>query len=359
MIAFILYGLLGAVQAALSQGVDVAGADRLVVRHKVSIIQLLPISYTQRISQIEGVDLVTHFVWFGGIYQDPKNFFPQMPVEPESFLDMYPEFTLPANQVEKWKETRTGAIVGRKSADRFGWKIGDRVPIQATIWPKVDGSRNWEFDVVGIYDSDKKGTDLTQFFFRYDYFDETRSRGSGLIGWYVVRVGDPDRAVEVASTIDETFANSPYETKAETEGAFVQAFAKQMGNITAIVIAIMGAVFFTILLVAGNTMGQSVRERIVELGVMKAIGFTDKKVLAIVLSESITLSTLAGGLGLLLSWILVQGMSDSLSGIFPVFYLPSSSIVWGAGFTLLLGFIAGAIPAFQAKQLRIADALRR
>ncbi|MCB1042325.1 MAG: ABC transporter permease [Acidobacteria bacterium] len=359
LVAFILFGLLGAVQTALSQGVDVAGADRLVVRHKVSIIQMLPYSYGNRMAQMDGIDLATHFVWFGGIYQDPKNFFPQMPVDPIPFLDMYPEYELSQDHRDAWLNTRTGAIVGRKLADRFGWKIGDRIPIQATIWTKKDGGRTWEFDIVGIYDSKKKGVDLTQFFFRYDYFDETRRGAEGQVGWYVVRVKNPDQAADVAKNIDDMFANSPYETKAETEGAFVQAFAKQIGNITSIIIAIMSAVFFTILLVAANTMGQSVRERIVELGVLKAIGFTDRSVWAMVLGEAIMLTATAGLIGLGLSWLAVSGMSDSLSGVFPVFYLPVKTVLIGIALTVAVGLVAGSIPSFQAGQLRIADALRR
>lgn len=359
-IAFILFGLLGAVQAALNQGVDIAGADRLIVRHKVSIIQMLPVSYKSRIEQIEGVDLATHFVWFGGNYQgDAKNFFPQMPVIPDELLDLYPEYQLPKEQLEAWKSTRSGVIIGRKTATRFGWKLGDRVPIEATIWRRKGGEATWEFDVVGIYDSDVKGADLTNFFFRYDYFDETRQFGEGLVGWYGVRVEDPERADEIAVEIDQLFANSAYETKAEPEGAFLQGFAKQIGNITAIVVAIMSAVFFTILLVAGNTMSQSVRERIVELGVLKAIGFKDANVLLLILAESLTLTVAAGGIGLLLSWMMVNAMSDAVSAFFPVFYLPPKTLVLGFLLTAALGFVSGAIPAFNAKRLRIADALRR
>jgi putative ABC transport system permease protein len=261
-VAFVLFGYLAAVRMAFSQGVDVAGLDRLVVRHKVSIIQLLPESYGPRMERIDGVELAVNATWFGGVYQKPSNFFAQMPVEPERLLDMFPEYILEDDEREAWLATRTGAIVGHVTADRFGWQVGDRIPIQATIWTKQDGSRSWEFDLVGIYEGAEKGTDTSLFFFHYDYFDEARRWGDGMVGWYWVRVADPDRAAEVARAIDAEFANSPYETKAEAEGAFVQAFANQVGNIAKIITAILAAVFFTILTVAGNTMAQSVRERV-------------------------------------------------------------------------------------------------
>ncbi len=222
LVAFLLFGYLAAIRVAFSQGVKVAGVDRLVVRHKVSIIQFLPESYRVRMERIDGVDSAVFATWFGGIYQKPRNFFGQMPVDPEPFLEMFPEYLLKPEEKSAWLETRTGAIVGRVTADRFGWKVGDKIPIQATIWRKKDGSRSWEFDLVGIYDGAKKGTDLSNFFFRHDYFDEARGWGSGNVGWYWVKIADPERAAEIAQQIDREFANSPAETKAEPEGAFVQ-----------------------------------------------------------------------------------------------------------------------------------------
>ena len=192
MVAFLLFGYLGAIRQAFNQGVDVAGADRLIVRHKVSIIQLLTESYEGRMEQLPGVENATHQTWFGGIYQEPKNFFAQMPVEHEEFFDFYPEYIISDEQMEAFKSTRSGAIAGRGIADRFDWEVGDRIPINATAWFKRDGGRTWEFDLVGIYDGEEKGTDTSLFFFRYDFFEETRNPGaSGLVGWYVVKVKDP------------------------------------------------------------------------------------------------------------------------------------------------------------------------
>jgi len=358
LVAFLLFGYLSAINQALAGGVTLAGQNRLWVRHKVSIIQSLPESYKARIERIPGVAAATHQTWFGGVYQDPKNFFPQMPVVPEEFLDMYPEFLLSPEEKQVWFKTRTGAIVGRKTADRFHWKIGDKVPILSSIYGKKDGSRLWEFDIVGIYEGKEKGTDTTQLFFQYDYFEEARLWNKGQVGWYIVRVKDPEQAAEVAKRIDEEFENSTAETKAEPEGAFLQGWAKQIGDITLITATILSAVFFTILLVAGNTVAQSVRERTGELGVLKAMGFTNAQVLALVLGESCLLAVLGGGLGLGLACLLIS-RGDPTGGMLPLFFFPTLEVLKGAALTLALGFVAGVFPALQAMRLRVADALRR
>jgi putative ABC transport system permease protein len=358
LVAFLLFGYLGAIRQGFSQGIDVAGLDRLIVRHKVSIIQLLPEAYESRIEQIDGVEDAVYQTWFGGIYQKPTNFFAQMPVKPDEYLDMYPEFKLPPEQREAWLKTRSGAIAGRGTAERFGWKVGDRIPINATVWTRAGGELTWEFDLVGIYDGAEKGTDNTQFLFRYDFFDESRQFGKGMVGWYTVRVSDPDRAPEVAAAIDAEFANSPYETKAEPEGAFLQGFANQIGDIGFIMMSIIAAVFFTILLVAGNTMAYAVRERTNELAVLKAVGFSDSGVLGLVLGESLLLTALGGGLGLGLAWLMVSA-GDPTGGSLPVFYIPLRDLAAGAVLILLMALVAGILPALQARRLRIADALRR
>jgi putative ABC transport system permease protein len=264
---------------------------------------------------------------------------------------------LPEDQKQAWLKTRNGAIVGRALVDRFKWKIGQRVPLLSPIWPrKGDGA--WEFEIVGIYDGAKKGTDTSGFYFRYDYFDEGRARGEGLVGWYGVRVHDPNQAEQVAKAIDAEFANSPHETKAEPEGAFAQGFAQQVGDIGTILIAILSAVFFTILLVAGNTMGQAVRERTEELGVLKAMGFTNRLVLALVLLESCVIAGLGGLIGLGLAWIIAAAGSP-VPNMLPVFYLPVRYVIIGVGLVFGLGLLAGMLPALQAMRLRIAVALRR
>lgn len=357
-VAFILFGYLAAIRVALSAGVEVAGADRLIVRQRVSIAQPLPISYLDRIRQISGVKSVIHETWFGGVYQDPKNFFAQEVVDPEPFLKMYPEYILPESEKEAWFRTRTGAIVGRVTANRFGWKIGDRIPLIATVWQRKDGNPVWYFDLVGIYDGAKPGTDTSPFFFRYDYFDEARAFGKGLVGWYIVKVNDPREAADVARRIEREFQNSSAEVKAETEKAFLTGWARQIGDIGAIITAILSAVFFTILLVAGNTMAQAVRERTEEWGVLKALGFSNGRVLRMVLAESCLLSGLGGTAGLVIAWYLIA-MGDPTHGALPVFIFPTPDILKGIGLFLALGVVTGLLPAWQAMRLQIAEALRR
>lgn len=357
VVAFVLFGFLCAIKQALVGGVALAGADRLIVRHKVSIIQLLPENYQARMLRLPGVAAAVHQTWFGGIYQDPKNFFMQNPVVPEEFMAMFPEFILPPEQMKAWLATRTGAIVGRNTAERFGWKIGDKIPITSPIWLR----KTWEFDLVGIFDGREKGTDTTAMFFRYDYFDEVRKTqrwGQGLVGWYTIRVKDPAQAAEVARRVDEEFANSPVETKTEPEGAFIQGWANQIGNIALIVAAILGAVFFTILLVTGSTMSQAVRERIGELGVLKAIGFTNGQVLGLVLAESCALTVLGGVVGLGFAWLIIA-RGDPTGGLLPLFFFPTRDVLIGLGLSVALGFVTGILPAQQAMRLRVADALRR
>lgn len=356
LVAFLLFGGLMALRGAFSMGIDIAGQDRLVMIHKVSFIQPLPIAYRQRIVATPGVAAVTHASWFGGIYQDRRNFFAQMAVEPETWLDMYPEYVLSDEARKAWLADRTGCIVGRALADRFGWKVGDRVPLQATIFRKADGSA-WEFTIDGIYEAGKPGTDTTQMFFQYEYLNETRTLFRDVVGWYVVRVADPAAAVEASERLDAQFANSSTETKTSTEKAFVQAFANQIGDIGAIMIAILATVLFTILLVAGNTMAQSIRERTGELAVLKTLGFPDGGILALVLVESLVLSLVAGLAGLGLAWLLIAG--DPTGGLLPTFYLPTRDVLIGVGLIVALGLAAGALPAWQAGRLKIVDALRR
>jgi putative ABC transport system permease protein len=356
IVAFVLFAFLSAIKQALVGGVDLAGANRLVVRHKVSIIQLLPESYKARIDRIPGVDFATHQTWFGGIYQDPKNFFMQCPVVPDEFLAMHPEMVLSDAEKEAWHATRTGAVVGRKTADRFHWKIGTKVPIQSPIWAQSDGNHVWQFDIVGIYDGREKATDTTAMFFRYDYFDEARNY-KGWVGWYTIKIKDPKEAAQVAKRVDAEFENSPAETKTEPEGAFVQAWASQIGNIALITASILGAVFFTILLVTGNTMSQAVRERTGELGVLKAIGFTNRQVLAMVLAESCTIAMLGGVFGLALGKLMTS--HGDPTGMLPLFYFPTRDLCIGLGLSVALGLITGIFPAWRAMRLRVADSLRR
>jgi putative ABC transport system permease protein len=355
-VAFLLFGLLMTIRAAFSLGVDIAGLDRLILIHKVSLIMPLPQSYLGRLQTTPGVELATHQTWFNGIYQEPANFFANIAVEPEPFLKIYPEFRVPPHEVEAWLADRQGALVGRDLATRFSWKVGDRVPLIGTIWQPKQG-QVWDFNIRGIYDADD-GVDKTQFFFRYDYLDENRAAGEGLVGWYVVKIADSSQAVALSRTFDEMFANSAAETKTTTEKGFVEGFAKQIGDIGAIMIAISSVVLFMFGLVAASTMAQSVRERTSELAVLKTLGFTGGAILGLVLAESLFIVLVGGGLGLATAWLFVQ-QGDPTGGLLPIFRLPPRDVAIGVALMLTMGFLAGAAPALGAMRLRITDALRR
>ena len=356
-VAFFLFGLLMTIRQAFTFGVDIAGADRLVLIHKVSLIMPLPVSYLPRLQSTPGVESATHNSWFGGVYQDPANFFAQIAVEPEPFMNIYKEYVLPPDQMKAWLNDRQGAIVGRDLAERFGWSVGDRIPITGTIFQPKTGRQTWEFNIAGIYDG-ADGVDKTQFFFRYDYLDENRTFGQGAVGWYIVKIADVSQATGLGAKFDEMFANSSAETKTTTEKGFVEGFAKQVGDIGFIMIAIVTAVMFTTALVAVVVMAWSVRERTSELAVLKTLGFPDPMILVLVLAESVFVAAVGGGLGLLGSWLLVQ-RGDPTNGMLPIFVLPPRDVVIGVALIVLLGLIAGAMPAIGAMRLRITDALRR
>ena len=358
VVAFILFAYLSAIKKGFEMGVTMAGADRLIVRNKISLIQPLPQSYQAKINATDGVAISSQASWFGGIYRDEKFPFPQIAVDSSTFLTIYPEFVLPADQKAAWLRTRTGAIVGRKLMQRHpDWKLGGRIPIQPTFAQAKNGGA-WMFDLAGVYDGANPEVDTTGFFFRHDYLEENRRYGSGMTGWYYIKIKDPKNAEAIARNIDQQFANSPAETKTETEKAFVKGFAEQMGNIGAIVVAILTAVFFTILLVVGNTMAQSVRERVSELGVLKAIGFTDAHVLSLVLFESLLISIVGGAIGILLGWLAVHG-GDPTGGALPVFFFPLQAMFRAVVIVIAMGLITGALPALQAMRLNPVEALRR
>ena len=355
-VAFVLYAYLAAVRLAFGAGVTLAGVDRLLVIHKVSLIQPLPESYLDRIASVDGVADVSHQSWFGGVYQDPRNFFAQFAVDPESYLRLYPEIRLSAAEREKWIGNRTGAIVGRATADRFGWETGDRIPIQGTIFRTRSGP-TWEFTIDGIYEAGEEGYDTSAFYFHHDYLMEANAAGQRVIGQFVIRVEEPDRAADVAAAIDARFANSAAETKTSTEQAFAQGFASQVGDIGTILAAILAAVFFTILIITANTMAQAIRERTGELAVLKTLGFTDRRVLLLVLGESISMAVAGGAMGLGLGVLLI-GQGDPTGGFLTVFALPGTDLVLGGVLVILLGVVAGVVPGVRATRLRIVDALR-
>ena len=359
-IAFILFGYLSAIRMAFSLGVDIAGADRLLTINKVSLIQPLPVSYMDRIAAMPGVNAVTHADWFGGYYKDKKNAgFGQFPVDPAGWLKMYPEYVVPPDQRQAWFADREGVLVGRKTANKFGWKVGDRVPIFSPMWRRSDGGATWEFNIRAIYDGSSKSVDTTLMMFHYDYFDEARSVGKGQVGWYVIRIADPDKAAAIAKTIDGLFENSPAETKTATEKAFVQGFASQIGNISLIITLILVAVFLTLLLMTGTSIAHSIRERTAELAVLKTIGFSGSLVMGLVIGEALLITGVGGGLGLLAAWGIVTGLGDPTNGFLPLFFFPPRDLAIGSALVVLLGLATGLFPAWRAYGLSIADGLRR
>ncbi len=359
LVAFLLFTLLNAVGQALNTGGAMTGAERLVVIDKVSIINFLPLSYKNRIAAIPGVAVVSQLSWFGGFYQDPKNQFPQFPVVPDEYFAMYPEFVLPPEQMEAWNSNRTGAVIGKELAELFGLEIGDRIPIQSTIFSTREGSRTWEFDIEGIFDTTDPKGGTAVLLFRHDYFAEANSFGDGFVGWYTLLLEEGADPVAVANAIDLEFANSANETETSTEAAFAASFAKQFGNIALIVMLILGAVFFTLLLVAGNTMSQSVRERIAEMAVLKTVGFRDGAVLGIVLSESILIMLIGGTLGLVIGWVLTEGVAAALAAFVPGIAVSPQIILVGVAIMVGAGVLAGVFPALHAMRLTIVDALAR
>jgi putative ABC transport system permease protein len=323
--------------------------------NKVTLILPLPISYKQKIQKTPGVQEVTHETWFNGAYQKPTNVLSTMAVEPESFLKVYSEFKVPPEQLEKFLKDRQGAIVGKDLAAKYGWKLGDRVPLLSPSWQPKEP---WQFNIDAIYDAGKS-VDKTQFFFRYDYLDENRSINAAkdTVGWYIVKIDDPSRAAELGQTFDAMFANSGSETKTTTEKGFIEGFAKQIGDIGAITVAIASVVLFMFGLIAASTMVQSVRERTSELTVLKTLGFTDLRILALVLSESLFITVCGGGLGLIAAWLIVQ--RGDPTGQLPVFILAQTDIAVGIVLMVLMGLVAGIAPALGAMRLQITDALRR
>ena len=353
-VALFLFGVLAVIRGAFAGGVEIAGADRLVVINRTSIIQPLPLAYADKIRRIPGVKEITHDNWFGGVYQDERNFFPQFAIDPENQRRVFPEFDIPEDQWQAFLKDQQAAIAGAATAKRFGWKVGDRIPIKGTF---LGGT--WEFNLAGIYHGTRQADDETQFWFHWKRFDEqVPASFKGNVGWYTVKLDKADDALRISKAIDADFANSPYETHTDTEKAFAAGWVKQFGNIQFLIMAIGSVVFFTLLLVTGNTMAIAVRERVGELAVLKAIGYSDRFVLLFVLFESLIISLIGGVLGLGLAKLFTL-RGDPTHGLLYAFYLPGSAILAGLATALAVGVASGILPAISAMRLRVVDALRR
>jgi putative ABC transport system permease protein len=359
-IAFLLFGALLSIRAGFARGVDLTGADRLVVSQKNAFNQPMPLAYRDRLAAIPGVAAVTHVSWFPGVYQDARNDFPILAVDTDGWFEMYGDlWTVLSEDLARWKANRMGAIVGQDLADRFGWSIGDRIPLTGTMWPKRDGG-GWEFTVDGIYHAGPaagRNASLDLMILQYAYFNEARTVGQDFVDSYRVRVADARSSNEIAQQIDASFANSAFETTTSTENAFVRTIAEQIGDVGAIVTAILGPVLFTILLVCGNTMAQAVRERTNEVAVLETLGFTRERVLGLVLIESLILPLAAGGLGVV-AWLLIQ-RTNPTGGTVPMSSLSAFEIGFAALMAVVVGFAAGLAPAWQVHRLTIVQALRQ
>jgi putative ABC transport system permease protein len=353
-VALFLFCLLVTIRAAFNSGVDAAGADRMLVINKVSLIQPLPIAYREKVQLVPGVKDLTYANWFGGVYQDEKNFFAQFAIDPETYRTVYSEFIVPPDQWRAFLADKQGAVIGKATADRYGFKVGDRVPLKGGGFPG-----DWEFNVRGIYTARRPSDDLTQFWFRWDYLKEKAPPWfANQVGWYTVRIAPGSDAVKVAKSIDELFVNSAWETRTQTESAFMASFVEQMGNVEFLMVAIGTVVCFTLLLVTGNTRATSVRERTGELAILKTVGFTDASVLALVLTESVLVAAIGGALGIAAGKAFTL-LGDPTNGMLVTFYLPASGIAAGAALSLSVGLIAGLLPALSAMRLQVVDALRR
>lgn len=357
IVAFLLFGLMQTLRVALTGSPELAGVDRLVTLHKISIVQSFPLSYLNRIRGVDGVKVATTSNWFGGIYQEDRNQIGTFAVDVPSFIEVYDDYQLSPEIKDAWLKDRTGAIVGKVVADRFGWKVGQTVPIRSNIWTQKDGNATWPMKIVGIYEA--TNGDNQSIYFHYDYLNEARSQIKDEIGMVVIKVADPSRSEQIARTVDSLFANSSTETKTSTEKAFIQGFANQMGNIGKLLTAVAAAVFFTMLLVTANTMGQSIRERINEIGVMKTLGFSGAGVTGMILGEALLVTALGGFIGLGLAALAGKGIGKAMAQFFPVLGMPGWTWAVGTVLILVLGGLAAALPCAQASRLKIVDALRK
>jgi putative ABC transport system permease protein len=361
LIAFMIFGVLAGFYRAFTAGEDRAAADRLITVNKINFTQPMPIAYFNRVRAVDGVRQVTHANWFGGYYQDPKNFLMTLAIEPATYFDMYrSELDIPPEQLQAFISDRSSAVIGESMARKWGWKVGDRVPVASSIFTqRSNGSHTWDFTIAGIVKGKAEQVSTDFLLFQYAYFDETRTFGKDTIGWLILQTNSPENNDRVAKTIDAMFANSIAETSTDTEKAFGKAFAAQFGNIALIVFLVVGAAFVTILMIVGNTMALSIRERTREIGVLKTLGFSGPRILRMVLGESVLLALLGGLPGLAIAALITIALRASLANIAPAFAVSPVIALEGIALMIALGLFTGVIPALNAMRLKIATALGR
>lgn len=360
LIAFAIFGVLAAFYRAFSWREDHAAADHLIVANKINFTLSLPIAYFNRVRSVEGVRRATYASWFGGYYRDPKNFVVAMAVDPETYFDIYSSwFDITESARQMFISERSGAVVGDELAYRQGWKVGDHIPISSTLFSKRSGSSTWDFIIVGLFHGTRPGISTNSMVFQHAYFDETRSRQKDTIGWMVLQTTSPSVNDQVAKTVDQMFANSSAETSCDTEKAFSRAAAAQRGNIALVITLVIGAAFVTILLIVGNTMSLSIRERTREFAVLKALGFSGRRILVLVLGESVLLALLGGLPGIALAAVAAGVLRRSLMNVVPTLAVTPGLALSGIALMVALGVLTGIIPAVNAKRLKIASALGR
>ncbi len=361
LIAFMIFGVLAGFYRAFTAGEDRAAADRLITVNKINFTQPMPIAYFNRVRAVDGVRQVTHANWFGGYYQDPKNFVMSLAIEPATYFDVYrSELDVRPEQLQAFISDRSSAVIGESMARKWGWKVGDRIPVASNIFTqRSNGSHTWDFTIAGIVKGKAEQVSTDFLLFQYAYFDETRTFGKDTIGWLILQTNSPENNDRVAKTIDAMFANSTAETSTDTEKAFGKAFAAQFGNIALIVFLVVGAAFVTILMIVGNTMALSIRERTREIGVLKTLGFSGPRILRMVLGESVLLALLGGLPGLAIAALITIVLRASLANIAPAFAVSPVIALEGIALMIALGLFTGVIPALNAMRLKIATALGR
>ena len=356
VVAFLLFGILQGINQGMNHVFASLNVDRLYIQNRISDYDGLPISYLERIKSVPGVRAVTHWSYFGGFYQNVENGLPVFAIDAATQFAVYPKIKIPPDQIEVMQHTRTGAIISNGIAAHYGWKIGDRIPLRTSIWTRKDGSDVYPVDVVGIMDvSAYNAGSFPAFYINYDYLDESRVFGKGSVLYYIVSIDDPRRGAGIASAIDALFANSGNETLTQTEQVFAQSQIKQVGDINLIANSIVGAALFTLLFLTGSTMMQSVRERAPELAVLKTLGFSNAKVLTLIMLEAVALCVVAALTGLGLARMAFGFMSTLFGALSP----PMLVIEAGVGIALLLAIVSGLPPAWQSTRINVVDALAR
>lgn len=357
-VAILAFGLLRTLVGAWYLGVEASAAHRLVTRNAISLVFPLPLSYKERIRQVEGVEQVSLGNWFGGIYIDRKNFFPNFAVEPASYLDLYPEFVLSPEQRSAFLRDRRGAVAGSKLAERFGWRIGDQITLQGTIFPG-----DWAFVLRGIYRGGRPNTDQTQFFFHWDYLNETMKqrtpRRADQVGFYMIGLKRPDQAAQASAAIDALFRNSLAETLTETEKAFQLSFVSMSGAIITAIRIVSIVVIVIIMVVAANTMAMTARERIAEYATLKTLGFGARHIAVAVFGESLLIALCGGVLGLLLTYPAAAEIGRRLAQFIPVFRVPPETVWLDLAAAAAVGVVAGIFPTWRGATINIAEGLRR